>query len=199
MDVFVEAHTRNLAAVACGHVHHPERVRNVPGGIEQFGPEVARATAPAHIGERWPDTSSVEPDGMALQATAFGGDELPASRPVAGPASRDLQATYRTALQGDTAEKRRELFRIGYRLLQEKDRAGARLLLSRALEVYPPLADYSLYFLGVLNREDGHTVEARAFFLRLLEQYAQSIWTSQAAVELASLALAEKVLAARHP
>jgi soluble lytic murein transglycosylase len=101
----------------------------------------------------------------------------------------NLQDTYRTVLQGDTAEKRRELFRLGYHLLQEKDRAGARLLLSRALEVYPPLADYSLYFLGVLHREDGRTEEARAAFLRLVEQYAQSIWVNHATLELASLAV----------
>src|SRR5262245_55166777 len=66
------------------------------------------------------------------------------------------QTTYGAVLQGDTAEKRREIFRIGYRMLQEKNRDGARFFLSRALEVYPTLADYSLYFLGVLSREDGH-------------------------------------------
>ena len=104
----------------------------------------------------------------------------------------DLQTTYRTALQGDTAEKRREIFRTGYHFLQEKNHAGARLFLSRALEVYPPLADYSLYFLGVLHQEEGRTDEARAFFLRLVEQYSQSIWVNQAALELASLALAKQ-------
>ena len=112
--------------------------------------------------------------------------------PPASAVPNDLQTTYRTVLQGDTAEKRREIFRIGYHLLQEKDRAGARLFLSRALEVYPPLADYSLYFLGVLHREDGRTDEARAAFLRLAEQYSQSIWVKHAALELASLALAAK-------
>jgi soluble lytic murein transglycosylase len=108
------------------------------------------------------------------------------------PIVRDLQASHQAVLQGDTAEKRRELFRLGYRFLQAKDYAGARLFLSRALEVYPPLTDYSLYFLGIVNREDGHPTEARAFFLRLLEQYTQSIWTSSAAFALASLALVEK-------
>lgn len=112
--------------------------------------------------------------------------------PAAATTPKDLQATYRTVLQGDTAEKRRKIFRIGYHLLQEKNRAGAQLFLSRALEVYPPLADYSLYFLGGLYREDGRPDDARAFFLRLIEQYSQSIWTNQAALELASLALANK-------
>ncbi|MBM4256204.1 MAG: tetratricopeptide repeat protein [Deltaproteobacteria bacterium] len=117
---------------------------------------------------------------------------LPGALPKAGGEPTSLEATYRTLLQGETAEKRRELFRMGYHLLQEKDRPGARLFLSRALEVYPPLADYSLYFLGVLNREDGRNDEARAAFLRLLEQYAQSIWVSHATLELASIAVAAK-------
>ena len=116
----------------------------------------------------------------------------PVVQPPTSVVPTDLQTTYRTVLQGDTAEKRREIFRIGYQLLQEKNRDGARLFLSRALEVYPPLADYSLYFLGVLHREEGQTEEARAFFLRLVEQYSQSIWVNQAAFELASLALAEQ-------
>ena len=103
-----------------------------------------------------------------------------------------FKLTYGVVLQGDTAEKRREIFRIGYRMLQEKNRDGARFFLSRALEVYPPLADYSLYFLGVLSREDGHPDEARAFFLRLVEQYSESIWANQAALELASSALAQQ-------
>lgn len=114
----------------------------------------------------------------------------------ASATARDLQASHRAVLQGDTAEKRRELFRLGYRFLQAKDYAGARLFLTRAVEVYPPLTDYSLYFLGIVNRDDGHPTEARACFLRLLEQYTQSLWTSPATFELASLALTEKDWAA---
>lgn len=112
--------------------------------------------------------------------------------PLTTTVPTDLLTAHRAVLQGDTGEKRREIFRLGYHFLQEKNRAGAQLFLSRALEVYPPLADYSLYFLGVLQREDGHPDQARAFFLRLLEQYSQSIWVSQAALELASLSLADK-------
>src|SRR5581483_1712128 len=116
----------------------------------------------------------------------------PVAPAAASTAPTNLQTTYRAVLQGDTGEKRREIFRLGYHFLQEKNRSGAQLFLSRALEVYPPLADYSLYFLGVLHREEGHPDQARAFFLRLLEQYSQSIWVNQAALELASLALANK-------
>ena len=49
-----------------------------------------------------------------------------------------------------------------------------------------------MYFLGVLSREDGHPDEARVFFLRLVEQYSESIWANQAALELASSALAQQ-------
>ena len=112
--------------------------------------------------------------------------------PAARTEPTDLTVTYRTVLQGDTAEKRREIFRLGYHFLQEKNRPAAQLFLSRALEVYPPLTDYSLYFLGVLHREEGSANDVQALFLRLVEQYSQSLWVSQAALELASLALADK-------
>ncbi|MGE0823921.1 MAG: transglycosylase SLT domain-containing protein [Candidatus Binatia bacterium] len=116
----------------------------------------------------------------------------PSALPPPNITEKDLHSTYSDILQGDTTEKRRELFRLGYHLLQEKNRDGARLLLTRALEVYPVLADYSLYFLGVLNREDGRTSDARTYLSRLREEYGHSLWTSQAALELASLALSEE-------
>lgn len=111
--------------------------------------------------------------------------------PAETPAE-DLQATYRSVLQGDTVDKQRESFRLGYHFLQEKNRAAARLFFSRTVEKYPTLADYSLYFLGVLNREEGQNDEAQTFFTRLLVDHPQSIWASQAALELASLALSQK-------
>jgi soluble lytic murein transglycosylase len=97
----------------------------------------------------------------------------------------------RTLLIGDTVEKQREIFRQGYRFLQEKNHEGARVFLSRALEVYPPLADYSLYYLGTLNRDEGQTAEARTLFRRLLAEHPESIWAGPAALELAKLAVTE--------
>jgi TolA-binding protein len=94
-------------------------------------------------------------------------------------------------LEGDSLEKRREIFHLGYRFLQEKNLDGARLFFARALEVYPPLADYSLYYLGVVNREAGENAEARAVLLRLLTEYPDSVWAGQAALDLAAFALAE--------
>jgi soluble lytic murein transglycosylase len=103
----------------------------------------------------------------------------------------DPWAQYRSLLAGDTLEKQREIFHLGYRFLQEKNRAGARVFLSRALEVYPTLADYSLYYLGILNRDEDQTAEARTMFLRLLAEHPDSIWTGSAALELAKLAATE--------
>src|SRR5262249_60137671 len=56
----------------------------------------------------------------------------------------DLQTTYRSVLQGDTIEKQREIFRLGYQHFQKKDRPAARVFFTRSLEVYPVLSDYSL-------------------------------------------------------
>ena len=60
------------------------------------------------------------------------------------------------------------------------------------------LADYSLYYLGTINREDGQTTEARIFFQRLLAEYPDSIWASHAQLELAKLALAEQDWSTAH-
>jgi soluble lytic murein transglycosylase len=108
---------------------------------------------------------------------------------VPASAAADPWAQYRSLLTGDTLEKQREIFHLGYRFWQEKNRAGARVFLSRALEVYPVLADYSLYYLGTLSREDGQTAEARTMFLRLLAEYPDSIWVGTTALELAKLAM----------
>ena len=105
--------------------------------------------------------------------------------------SADPWAAYRSLLVGDTLEKQREIFRLGYHFLQEKNRDGARVFFTRALEVYPLLADYSLYYLGLLSREAGQSAEARASFLRLLADHPESIWAGRAALEVATLALAE--------
>ncbi|MBI3303809.1 MAG: transglycosylase SLT domain-containing protein [Deltaproteobacteria bacterium] len=109
----------------------------------------------------------------------------------AGVTPADPWAAYRPLLEGDTLAKQREIFHLGYRFLQEKNHDGARLFLSRALEVYSSLADYSLCYLGILHREDGQAAEAQASFLRLLAEYPDSIWAGRATLELATLALAE--------
>jgi peptidoglycan lytic transglycosylase len=118
----------------------------------------------------------------------------PPSPPPAIPAAPapDLRTTYQSVLQGDTVEKQREIFRLAYLSFQKKDHLAARLFFSRALEVYPVLTDYSLYYLGLIQRADGRYNDAQTLFSRLLADYPDSTWTSQTTLELASLALEHK-------
>ena len=94
-------------------------------------------------------------------------------------------------LAGTTLPEQREIFRLGYQAYQAKDHEKAKKFLQRALEIYPVLADYSLYFLGSVHRDDGQTIETRAFFQRLISEYPDSVWNDHATLELAKLALAE--------
>jgi soluble lytic murein transglycosylase len=110
---------------------------------------------------------------------------------VPAATATDPWAQYRSVLAGDTLDKQREIFSLGSRFLQEKHREGARMFFNRALEVYPVLADYSLYYLGTLHRDEGQMPEARTAFLRLLAEYPDSIWAGCAALELAKLAATE--------
>lgn len=92
---------------------------------------------------------------------------------------------------GATLAEQREIFRQGYRLFQEKNWQEARTFLTRALEVYPLLADYSLYYLGALSRETSQRDEARLFLQRLVTEYPDSIWNGRALLALAKLALTD--------
>lgn len=103
----------------------------------------------------------------------------------------DAQASLRSLPAGETLAEQRELFRQGYRFYQEKKLSEARAFFQRALEVYPVLADYSLYYLGVISRDDAQTAEARAFFQRLLSEYPDSLWAGRVMLELAKLAVME--------
>src|SRR5687768_11510658 len=59
----------------------------------------------------------------------------PPSPPLVIPTipTPDLRTTYQSVLQGDTIEKRREIFRLAYLSFQNKERLAARLFFSRAL------------------------------------------------------------------
>src|SRR6266403_575798 len=54
--------------------------------------------------------------------------------------SADPWAAYRSLLVGDTLEKQREIFRLGYHFLQEKNRDGARVFFPGGRRGYPLLA-----------------------------------------------------------
>src|SRR5262245_49044602 len=65
------------------------------------------------------------------------------SAPVVSPAPAvssavavptDLGTQYRALLVGDTIDKQRQIFQLGYRFWQEKNHEGARVFLNRALE-----------------------------------------------------------------
>lgn len=111
--------------------------------------------------------------------------------PPAVPLS-NLSPIEQTLLSGSSPEQGREIFRLGYLAYNQNKGERARTFLQRALEVYPVLTDYSLYFLGVLNRKDGQPAEARTYFQRLLSEQADSVWSGRAALELAKLALADR-------
>src|SRR5262249_18066753 len=75
---------------------------------------------------------------------------------------------------------------------QAKKRDEAWTFLQRALESYPVLADYSLYYLGLISQDNGQTAEALAFFQRLLAEYPDSIWSGHTQLALAKFAVAEQ-------
>lgn len=106
--------------------------------------------------------------------------------------SSSLSVADQTLLAGTTTEQQREIFRLGYLAYTQNKWNRARLFLKRALEDYPVLTDYSLYFLGMVNRKDGQLAEARVFFQRLLTEQADSVWSARTALELAKLSLAEQ-------
>jgi soluble lytic murein transglycosylase len=93
-------------------------------------------------------------------------------------------------LTGNTLDEPQELFRRAYHSFQQRDYANARRLFSRTLETDSVLADYSLYYLGRLNRQQDDPVAARGAFLRLLTEHPRSTWAGRAALEIAKLALA---------
>ncbi len=131
---------------------------------------------------------------MATAALPLAARPVQASLPPPSPiATEETPTTDPDLLElaGEIPSQPREVFRRGYRLYQAKKYAAARPLLQRALDGYPVLADYSLYYLAALNRDDGQTPEAKQLFQRLLSKHPDSIWSSRATLELAKLAMTE--------
>ena len=84
------------------------------------------------------------------------------------------------------------VFLHGYRAFQNKDWETARTAFAHVQQHEPPLADYSLYFLGELHLKAGRPVKARTVFERLLDEYPTTVWRSNAVLALARLAFAEE-------
>jgi soluble lytic murein transglycosylase-like protein len=87
----------------------------------------------------------------------------------------------------ETIKEAREIFRSGYQAFHAGQFAEARSLLKHTLEVYPILADYSLYYLAEIALKTSHQAEAQSRFARLLTDHKSSPWRGQAAQALAQL------------
>ena len=96
--------------------------------------------------------------------------------------------TVQTDLGADTPEQPRHIFLAGYRAFQADKLDEAQRSFTRALEVYPILADYSLYYLGTIAVQTGNSAQARPLFQRLLTEHPASPWRGQAALALAERA-----------
>ena len=118
--------------------------------------------------------------------------EVSKVKPVTPPAPQpDPWASHRPLLQGDTLEKQRGIFLQAYKFFQAKNQEGAFLFFTRALEVYPQLEDYSLYYLGLLLQKQGKPREALVYFQRLIDSHPESVWLPEAATEASKIFLAE--------
>lgn len=140
-------------------------------------------------------SSCVQKPSLATQTFPLAPASQTQTPPLQSSPVVEVQAEVKTptelTLTGATLAEQREIFRQGYHFFQEKNWKEARTFLTRALEVYPLLADYSLYYLGVLSREAGQTDEARSFLQRLVAEYPDSIWNDRALLELAKLAFTD--------
>ncbi len=139
-------------------------------------------------------SACVEKSSLATQTPPFSPAPTESTSQVIPSAEAPTEAIAppQPPLAGDTLAQPRELFRQGYRAYLAKKYAEAQALLQRALDTYPILADYSLYYLGALNQEEGQPAEARLFFQRLLAEQGESIWADHARLALAQFALVEQ-------
>ena len=96
--------------------------------------------------------------------------------------------TVQTALAADPLEQQQPIFLLGHRAFQAEKFDDAQRSFTRALEVTPILADYSLYYLGTIALKTGRTSRAQALFQRLLTEHKESPWRGHAALSLAECA-----------
>src|SRR3990172_6994045 len=97
------------------------------------------------------------------------------------------------ARAGAALTEKRAVFLGAYRLLEEERKPEQALSLwSQALQGYPELEDYSLYFLGRALKKLGRREEAVDRFERLVRRHPDSVWVPRAALEAARILLASK-------
>ena len=86
----------------------------------------------------------------------------------------------------------RDNFAKAYALYSSGSLAQAKELFQQALEPDFSLADYSLYYLGLISFKEGSLDAARQFLSQLRSRYPQSIWFQPAQLQQAKIDLAEK-------
>ncbi len=86
----------------------------------------------------------------------------------------------------------RENFARAYAFYTQGDLAQAKEFFSNALDAKFRLADYSLYYLGMIAFNEGNWDESRQRLTQLRRRYPQSIWFYPAALQQAKIDLAEK-------
>jgi soluble lytic murein transglycosylase len=92
-----------------------------------------------------------------------------------------------TPMSVGTLADKRVAFAHGYSAFQHGDRELALAIFSALEKTYPELADYHLYFIGVLQERLGHPDAAANAFGRLLREYPSSVKAVPVALELGTL------------
>jgi len=86
----------------------------------------------------------------------------------------------------------RENFAKAYALYSSGSLTQAKELFQQALEPNFSLADYSLYYLGLISFKEGNLDAAKEFLSQLRRRYPQSIWFHPTQLQQAKIDLAEK-------
>lgn len=90
----------------------------------------------------------------------------------------------------DTPAEKRTAFARAYEEYRRGDLANALPVFEQLVRDYPELADYDLYYVGVINQRLGHSDRAEAAFSRLLRDYPDSVQAPAAALALGQLLIA---------
>jgi soluble lytic murein transglycosylase len=93
-------------------------------------------------------------------------------------------------LRLDTPAEKRAAFSRAYESYRRGDLAEALPLFQQLVADYPELADYDIYYAGVINQRLGHDDRAEAAFGRLLRDYPDSVQAPAAALALGQLLIA---------
>lgn len=84
------------------------------------------------------------------------------------------------------------LFSQGHALFSQGSFSQAELLFVQTLDRGFPLEDYSLHFLALIQVSRGDWANGRSYLSQLKQKFPQSIWSSQAELQLAKISLEEK-------